>query len=167
VNQEIAILAYRQFLESRQIPILVFKDERVKLEGAMTARIVNPLPIVGRTEVVKRVESWLRSHLFSAGSDDVFSGKWARLSEQSRKVVACLLDQGGEQVKEAVVRAAFVKTFGVPNNEASTALQDARLEFINTGLVQLIRNIHSGNELSVHPTWKFHLQNAVAQWRKP
>jgi hypothetical protein len=100
VNQEVAILAYRKFLEARQLPILAFKDEQVKLEGAMTTLIINPVPIVGETEVVERVKLWLESHAFSTGSDDVFLKKWERLSEQSRKVVACLLDQGGCQVKK-------------------------------------------------------------------
>jgi len=39
VNQELAILAYRQFFESRQLPILAFMDPQVKLEGAMTTLI--------------------------------------------------------------------------------------------------------------------------------
>ena len=157
VNQEIAILAYRQFLESRQLPILVFKDERVKLEGAMTALIVNPLPILGAAEIVKRVRSWLEDQSFSTASDDVFLKKWARLS--------CLLDQGEDQVKEDSVWKALIDTFSVSKNEASSAVQKARLEFINTDLVKLIHNTHSGNELSVHPTWKFQLRRAVAQWR--
>jgi hypothetical protein len=42
VNQELAILAYRQFFESRKIPLLAFMDSRVKIEGAMTSLIVNP-----------------------------------------------------------------------------------------------------------------------------
>jgi hypothetical protein len=165
VNQEIAILAYRQFLESQQLPVLVFKDERVKLEGAMTALIVNPLPIVEAPEVVKLVQSWLEGQSFSMGSEDVFLKQWAGLSDQSRKVVACLLDQGGDQVKEDAVRRALSDTFGVPTNEASTAVRNATLEFISTDLVKLIHNIYSGDELSVHPTWKFQLRRAVAQWR--
>jgi hypothetical protein len=167
VNQEIAILAYRQFLESRQFPVLVFKDERVKLEGAMTALIVNPLPILGEAETLKRVRSWLEDHSFSTGSDDVFLKKWAQLSDQSRKVVVCLVDQGEDQVKEDTVRRALIDTFSVSKNEASSAVQNARPEFIATDLVKLIHNIHSGDELSVHPTWKFQLRKAVAQWRAP
>ncbi len=165
VNQEIAVLAYRQFLESKQLPILVFKDERVKLEGAMTALIVNALPALDAAEVVKQVESWLKSQSFSSGCDDVFWEKWSRLSDQSRKVVACLLDQGGHQVKQTAVRAALRDTFHVPKNEASAAVRHAVSEFTSTDLVKLIHNIHSGDELSVHPTWEFQLRRAVAQWR--
>ncbi len=43
-NQELALLAYRQFFERRTIPILAFKEQTVTLEGAMTAFIVNPKP---------------------------------------------------------------------------------------------------------------------------
>ena len=166
VNQEIAVLAYRQFLESRKLPILVFKDERVKLEGAMTALIVNPLPMVDTAEVVKLVRSWLESQSFSAGSDDVFLEKWSRLSDMSRKVLVCLVDQGGNQVKQSAVRGALRVTFDVPKIEASTAVRQAVAEFISTDLVKLIDNIHSGDELSVHPTWEFQLRRAVAKWRE-
>lgn len=166
VNQELAILAYRQFLESRQVPALVFKDERVRLEGAMTALIVNPRPIAEEAEVVRTVESWLAEQSFPSGADGVFLDKWARLSDPSRKVVACLLDEGGNQVKEGAVRRALRDTFGMPNNEASTAVRNARLEFISTDLVRLVENIHSGDELSVHPTWEFQLRRAVWQWRE-
>ena len=37
INQELAILAYRQFFEQREIPILAFKDVAVELEGAISA----------------------------------------------------------------------------------------------------------------------------------
>ena len=166
VNQEISVLAYREFLESKQLPVMVFKDERVKLEGAMTALIVNPLPMTGATEVVKILESWLESDSLSTDSEDVFSKKWVCLSDESRKVLACLLDLGSDQVKEAAVRKALIDTFGMPKNEASTAVRRARLEFISTDLVKLIHNIHSGDELSVHPTWQFQIRRAVAQWRE-
>lgn len=165
VNQEIAILAYRRFIEARHLPVLVFKDERVRLEGAMTALIVNPLPITEPTEVVTTVLSWLNTNKFSVSSDDIFTKKWERLSEQSRRVVSCLLDQGGYQVKEGSVRRALIDTFGLPGNDASEIVRNARLEFIGTDLVKLIHNIYSGDELSVHPTWEFHLRRAIAQWR--
>lgn len=37
VNQELAILAYRQFLEATPVPLYAFIERDVKLEGAMTA----------------------------------------------------------------------------------------------------------------------------------
>ncbi len=42
VNQELAILAFRQAYEATTIPILAFAEANVNLEGAMTALILNP-----------------------------------------------------------------------------------------------------------------------------
>ena len=57
VNQEIAILAYRKQFEGIEIPILVFKDEKVRLEGAMTSLIVNPIPMKSELEILKQIKS--------------------------------------------------------------------------------------------------------------
>jgi hypothetical protein len=59
VNQEIAILAYRQFFESKSIPILAFMDSAVKLEGAMTSLIVNALALPASAALASTVRQWL------------------------------------------------------------------------------------------------------------
>ncbi|MBM3748217.1 MAG: hypothetical protein FJW34_20735 [Acidobacteria bacterium] len=166
VNQEVAVLAYRQFLENGRIPILVFKDPRVKLEGAMTALIVNALPMPDAEGVVEAVRSWLVAESFPGGGDDVFSGKWVALSEAARRVLACLVDQGGQQVGKAAVRGCLSDTFGLSKQEASTVLSSALLELRNADLVLVEHDIHSGDRLSLHPTWEFHLRRAVAGWRQ-
>ena len=50
------------------------------------------------------------------------------------------------------------------SDSASEAVRKARPEFIKTDLVKLIHDVHSGDELSVHPTWEFHLRRQVAEW---
>ena len=59
INQELAVLAYRQFFESLEIPILVFKEDSVKLEGAMSAFIANAKPLGDEETVVEEVRRWL------------------------------------------------------------------------------------------------------------
>jgi hypothetical protein len=39
-------------------------------------------------------------------------------------------------------------------NEVSKAILDAMLDFIDTDLIKLIHNIHSGEEMSVNPSLK-------------
>jgi len=165
INQEIAILAYRKFLEARKLPILVFMDKRVKLEGAMTALIVNPITLGESPETVNTIKTWLNTQSFSAASDSVFLTKWEKLSESSRRVLACLVDQGGDQVKLHAIQVELTNTFSLPKNEASESVGKARGEFISTDLVKFIDNINSGHEFSLHPTWKFELQMMVAKWR--
>jgi hypothetical protein len=55
INQEIGILAYRKYFEGIDLPILVFKDPTIKIEGAMTSFIVNPKPFQNKNEVIKEV----------------------------------------------------------------------------------------------------------------
>ena len=164
VNQELAILAYRQFFESQKIPLLAFIEPKVKLEGAMTSLIVNPRPLGTAPEVASAVKAWLSFSEFSAGSDEVFARKWNQLTDVGRRVLAGLLEEGGYNVKETAVRHAVMRQFNMQSNPATEAVSKAKLEFTNTDLVKLIHNIHSGDELSVHPTWEFHLRRQIADW---
>lgn len=167
VNQEIAILAYRKQFEGIDIPILVFKDEKVRLEGAMTSLIVNPLPIVSESEILKQVQLWLKDSEFplnSSASDDRFLSKWKNLSHFSRQVIAALLDEGGTNVRESVIKICLREKYGVEKNKASQDIRKARLEFVNTDLVKLVHNIHTGEEMSINPTWKW---NIARQVKKP
>lgn len=164
VNQELAILAYRQFFEARKIPVLAFADPNVKLEGAMTSLIVNARPLGSAQDVASAVLAWLGGAHFGAASDDAFVKKWAQLTDDARKVVVGLLDEGGHKAKEAAVRQAVMRRYGIDSNRASEMVRKAKLEFMATDLVKLIHDLHSGDELSLHPTWEFDLRRQSAQW---
>jgi len=164
INQELAILAYRQFFEAKKIPVLAFADPKVKLEGAMTALIVNPRPLGAAHDVASAVRAWLAEDQFGGVADEAFQGKWVQLSEPARKVVAGLLEEGGHNVKETAVRHAVMRLFHMKSDSASEAVRNAKLEFMKTDLVKLIHDVHSGDELSVHPTWEFHLRRQAAKW---
>ena len=163
VNQEIAILAYRKLIEAEDIPILVFKDAEIRLEGAMTALIVNPLPIESESAIIERVKDWLMTSSFpsSSANDDRFQSKWDKLSPTSRKVLSALLDEGGANVKEVAIRVCLREEYGFEKNDASKVVTEARSEFINTDLVKWIHNLDSGDEMTVNPTWAWHIQRAL------
>lgn len=165
VNQEISILAYRKQFEGIDIPILVFKDKSVLLEGAMTSLIVNPIPIVSSEDILMKVESWLQTVVFSNSTvtDERFLSKWQKLSPPSKKVLSALIDEGGSNVKESAIRICLREKYGMEKNESSSAVSTASLEFINTDLVKLISNIHSGDEMSLNPTWQWHIRREVAK----
>lgn len=168
VNQELAIMAYRQFFESRTLPVLAFSDPEIKLEGAMTAFIINPFPLGTISNVVERVASWLHRITTYAGepaADEVFEEKWSRLSENSLKVLTCLIEEGGEQVKETSIRRALQHRYTISPNDTTKVVRDARQEFINTDLVKHVHDINSGDEMTLHPTWNWHLRRAISCWR--
>ena len=164
VNQEIAILAYRKQFEGIEIPILIFKDERVRLEGAMTSLLVNPRPMVSESEIAKEIDSWMNTTHFplnNSANDDRFLSKWQKLTPISIQVLSALLDEGETNVKETVISEYLQEKYGFNNNDASTAIRKAKLEFIKTDLVKLIHNIHSGHEMSINPNWGWYINREI------
>lgn len=164
INQEIAILAYRHFFEDRRLPILAFKEDIVRLEGAMTSLILNPKPLPPKAELLDAVSNWLAKNEFSESDHQLFVEKWTDLSDDIRLVVAALIAEGGRQVKEASVRSHLKDYYKMDSNTASSVVQSAKLAFMTNGLVQLVRNLHSGDELSLHPTWEYELRRQCGQW---
>ncbi|MHA2039918.1 MAG: hypothetical protein ACW98X_26175 [Promethearchaeota archaeon] len=169
VNQEIAILAYRKQFEGIDIPVLVFKDEKIRLEGAMSSLIVNPKPMNTELDILKTIKSWLESSEFplnSLASDERFYSKWKKLSSASIKVLSALIDEGGTNVKEQVVRICLQENYGFGKNDASSSLRTAKPEFISTDLVKLTSDINSGDELSISPIWQWYIIREVNKIKK-
>lgn len=164
VNQEIAILAYRQYAESKRIPILVFADSAVKLEGAMTSLIVNPQPLPPAAQLVDVVHGWLAKAETSAPQTQKFLEKWEQLPDTAKMAVVVLVDEGGANVKESLVRQGLAKQLSLDPNAADNALRDAKLHFIKTDLVKLVPNIRSGDELSINQTWQHQLRQKCGEW---
>ncbi|MGO8943512.1 MAG: hypothetical protein ACLQJ7_07540 [Syntrophobacteraceae bacterium] len=165
VNQEVAILAYRQFFEAKKIPILAFAEPNVRLEGAMTALIVNPGSTGTPQDMVSAVKTWLaEEHFISRMSDELFAEKWNSLTEDVRKVVYGLLQEGGYNVKESSVRQAVIRLFGMDRELVNNAVRRALGQFTATDLVKVIPSGYSGKELSVHPTWEFQLKRQIDSW---
>lgn len=65
VHQEIAILCYRMFLQKRTIPIRVYMEQSILLEGVMKTAIVNPIRFKDDTEVLDSLSTWLSGHEFA------------------------------------------------------------------------------------------------------
>ena len=158
INQEIAILAYRQYFESKRLPLLAFMDTGVKLEGAMTSLIANPTPLPPRSRLADDVRAWLEEAEFAGSSAEIFLAKWEELTESARGVVAVLCDEGGESVKEHIVYRWLIERFDLDSKTADNQLRAAKQQFMSTGLVQLVQNNHSGDELTLHPEWKHQLR---------
>ena len=139
---------------------LVLSD--VKLEGAMTSLIVNPTPLPSAADLAIRVAAWLQTEQFVDSSNDLFQSKWDQITEPARRVLGILVEEGGKDVKQSSVKQAFSKRYPAEANTADQIIRDARRQFINTGLVRVIQNGHTGDELSVHSTWEFHVRRQVA-----
>ncbi len=146
------------------MPVLVLKDPRVKLEGAMSALIINADPLGTQAEVVAAVRNWLNKATFAGVPDETFQRKWAELPDHARLVVAALIDEGGRDVKEVAVRKRLKDVYKMEPNRTAEVVREAKSIFTSTCLVKLIRNTYDGDELAIHPTWEFHLRRETAKW---
>jgi hypothetical protein len=129
----------------------------------MTSLIVNPIPMASESSIVERVRDWLETSSFPSASakDDRFRSKWDKLSPISQTVLCALLDEGGLNVKEVAIRVCLREEYGLSKNDASRAVSEARSEFINTDLVKYIRDLDSGDEMTINPTWAWHIRRAL------
>jgi len=163
INQEIAILAYRQFFEKRKISILAFHDPSVTLEGAMTAFIVNAKPFVDEERVLAELRRWLLGDAasISRNEDDVFQEKWDALLPEDRTILAALIAEGGRDIKEESVRRRLVKSHGLDRNVATAVLHQRHSALSGANLVQFRSNIYDGSEMSLHPQWEWSVRHAL------
>jgi hypothetical protein len=165
VNQEIAILSYRRHIEAQKIPLLIFKDKKVNLEGAMTSLIGNPFPLKETTAILEQIKTWLAESKFPPCLHEEFNRKWEQISDVTRRFLSCLLDEGGEKVNEVVIRECLKSKFNRPDNETARVILGARLDFNRTSLVIFERNEEALYEFSIHPTWAFYVRRAIDEWR--
>ena len=64
IQQEIAILCYRMHLQGSHVPILVYAEKDILLEGVMKTTIVNPIPFEEDEEVLSGLSQWLKGPEF-------------------------------------------------------------------------------------------------------
>jgi hypothetical protein len=165
INQELAVLAYRQFFEGINIPILAFKHDSVSLEGAMTAFIINPKPLGSDEAIVSEVRSWLQNHASQGrpSEQDVFDQKWRTLEADDQLILVALVEEGGHDVKDFSVCRRLVEQYGIDHNRASTLVRERRTVLSALNLVRLQHNIYDGDEMSLHPIWEWYVRHAVAR----
>jgi hypothetical protein len=130
----------------------------------MTSLVVNPRQIPPISELPPIVRAWLEGELFADSLLEAFLSKWESLTDSARVIVAALISEGGKEVKESAIRQALRKRFGFEPNAAAIQYQESKLALLNSGLVRLISNTHSGDEVSLHPTWEHYLRRTVTNW---
>jgi hypothetical protein len=164
INQEVAILAYRRYFEDTEIPILAFKHSSIKLEGAMSAFILNPYPLNSDDQVIEETRAWLQgaARVGREAMADVFGRKWEEVTPEGRELLKALVAEGGLNVKDTSVCRRLV-SYGVEGNRAWSLLREQRLALSPINLVRLIPNIYDGDEMSLHPTWEWYVRHEVAK----
>jgi len=64
IQQEIAVLSYRMFLQDHAVPVRVYSERGIRLEGIMQAAIINPIEFDTTDEVLRSIDAWLTGHEF-------------------------------------------------------------------------------------------------------
>jgi len=165
INQEVAILAYRQFFEGNRIPILSFKHEDVDLEGAMTSFIINTLPLGDQENILEHVSSWLANGALAGenSQQDIFDEKWAVLQNNDYVVLGALIDEGGCDIKQTSVRLRMSAQYGVDGNQTTEILRASLARLTVQNLVRANRTPRDGAEMSLHPTWEWYVRHEIAK----
>lgn len=165
INQELAILAYRQFFERTNIPILAFKHESISVEGAMTAFIINPKPLGSQREILSEVRRWLATHASEGRPSEqaVFDEKWGRLEADDLRILTALIEEGGKDVKEVTVRRRLIERFRIDRNRASTIVRERGPVLSALNLIRSRYDNHDGDEMSLHPSWEWYIRHAIAR----
>lgn len=165
INQEVALLAYRQFFEGNTIPILSFKHEDVVLEGAMTSFIINPLPLGDQENILEQVSEWLTNEALNGenSQQDIFDTKWAVLQNYDYIVLDALIDEGRFDIKQTSVRLRMSNQHGVERNQTSDILRNSLTRLTMQNLVRTNRNVNDGAEMSLHPTWEWYVLHAITK----
>jgi hypothetical protein len=164
INQELAVLAYRQFLESVDIPILVLKDQSVTLEGAMTAFIVNARPLPDKQTVIDEVHRWLTDRAAQGPRDEqaAFDQKWSALTNEDQMILEAIIQEGSQDVKEVSIRRRLMNNW-LDSNNASNSLRTRLNVMSQQNLVRLHHNLYDGDEISLHRAWEWYIRHAVRQ----
>jgi hypothetical protein len=90
-------------------------------------------------------------------SQSEFEEKWNKLSLNLKKVLNCLACEGGQQVKEINIWRKLQRKYAFSQNGAEDAVREAKLQFLDTGLVIYD---HNREEMTYHPTWRWYLARA-------
>lgn len=172
VNQEIAILAFRKQLEGIDIPVIVFRDEKVRLEGAMTSLIVNPILIGSKSDILAQIGGWLKSAQFPGvktyNEDAVIgrlsdlyvinescsrSGTYHKVSLIPYEDLDFRLERASERKFEQLVRKEFYADRKYMFNRSSRGSGYYQIEVLNTEVQK--------KEVACHRIWRFYSCGAV------
>jgi hypothetical protein len=167
VNQEIAILAFRQHCEGTELPVLLFKDPSVDLEGIMKYLILNPLVLDAHPSVVQSVKDWLVETTFTVGVlQKTIDQSWAGLPEGSRMLLAAILDGGGSNVGQMLLQNILqADTYQLPPEQIGKAIIDAVERLASTGFVEK-SNSFNGYQLSIPPGLSKQLARKIRVWKE-
>jgi hypothetical protein len=166
INQEVAILSYRRWLENAPIPVKIFKEPEVAIEGAMTSQIANPTNFASNNQVLQEVGNWLRDASFSPPLDQAEFRRLAdQLDDGDWMVIEAVFAGGGTDVSHGHVSQYLQKSKHLGDTTATPIVNSAFLKFASTGNNLLLHHRHGpGNEtLTLNESWQWELRRELGR----
>lgn len=164
IQQEIAVIAYRQFLQGRAIPSRVYMEEGILREGLMRTTIMNPIAFRHSSEVLAGLDSWLsgpewrpdpildrREGLYKFRASALASHDWLLL-----EIVMAHSAEPGAATYGFEVRSDFIAALGLSHDDPSghPAWKKARSNLRAAGFLRESEDKVGGySRLSVTRQW--------------
>ena|SRR2546422_241675 len=120
IQQEIAIICYGNFLQERPVPIRVYSEKGILLEGVMKTAIVNPIDFETKEAVLKGLSKWLtgpefREHPVLARREALFRNRIEPLGPEDwllLELIAAHSAGPGDETSAGVVLEDYRKIQG-------------------------------------------------------
>lgn len=108
IQQEIGALAYRSFLQGHHVPVRVYQEQGILLEGIMKTAIVNPLIFRQKEQVLGGLSEWLHGPEFDndrilAKRESIFKKRVAELHDHDWLLLELTAAHSSEPGEEAPV----------------------------------------------------------------
>jgi len=150
IQQEIALLMYRRFLEDRTIPIRVFSQKGILLEGVMKYSIANPIEFEKKGEVLEGVSTWLKGSEFEidpiiASREKLFQRRIKALNDEDWSLLDLIVVHStgpGDMPSSSIILndfSAFQENQGRSQKEINDSFQQCHKRLRQLGLVHVER----------------------------
>jgi hypothetical protein len=164
INQEIAILSYRRWLEHAPIPVKIFKEPEVALEGAMTSQIANPADFTSLDQVLEEVRKWLDTANFTPALDLAeFQRLVTQLDDADWMVIEAVAAGGGSAVSRSQVKTYLRDKLAVPDNEVNEVVRTVSLKFTSNNLLFFQHVPRQGDTFELNQFWQWELRREVGR----
>ncbi len=155
IQQEIAVLSFRNFLQQRHVPIRVYMEKEILLEGLMRTTIVNPYYFEKKEEVLEGLSRWLTGAEFEehprfARRESVFRRRIQGFQDDDWLILELISAHSvapGDMADYHEILSDFcaiLREKGLNDQQTGHSYSEARRRLMDNGLVREIKDPRAG-----------------------
>lgn len=164
IQQEIAIIAYRSFLQGRDVPVCVYQEKGILLEGIMKTSIVNPITFQENKEVLAGLSKWLTGPAFEEHPvlerrESLFRKRIQSLTNDDWFLLELITAHTSGPGEAVIYHNAyndfydFFKQKGMNNDQIDPIFNQSRNNLISLGLIIQEKNDQRGSIFTIATQW--------------